>query len=117
MANKNYSVKQKEEIIENIMYDSYDSKDNQAIGSIEEISKFTFDKYSNATLGKLKMFFYSKGKTSNNHPYIYKKQISIAKFALIVGIHDSLVQHEEDNGLDDLLLDEIDREERNSHDS
>ena len=116
MANRNYSTEEKEEIIENIMFDSYDSKSNQATGSVEDISKFVFEKYSNASLGKLKMFFYSTGSQNNNHPYMYKRQMSIKKFALIVELHDSLVHGKDDDGLDDLLLDEVDKEIRRSGD-
>ena len=69
----------------------------------KNVSKIVFERYSNAIKGKLKVFMYTVGKESNNHPYTYNKDITRNQFVMIDDSFVCIRDYGIDEDLDDLF--------------
>ena len=69
----------------------------------KNVSKIVFERYSNAIKGKLKVFMYTVGKESNNHPYTYNKDITRNQFVMIDDSFVCIRDYGIGEGLDDLF--------------
>jgi len=111
MANS-YSYEEMVSIADNIMGQCKTSSGqvlDTDINTPQDVSRIMFTQYTNAASGELKLFLYSRGRTTNNKPYIYNKRLSRKKYNIIMDMFDSIFSHDVDNDsdLDDLIIDDF----------